>query len=163
MTRCVSFVGPLPPPVNGFSNVCGMMLDRLRRTMPVEVFNRAPKLRARAFGVLEQLAKPAKYFGMCLGRRDVVCYLALSGGRGQLVDLFYVLISKLFRRPIFVHHHSFIYINSPSWFNRCFFALVRNAAHIVLSPNMGETLARVYGLNPAAVKALSSSSVFWKD
>ncbi len=163
MTRGVSFVGPLPPPVNGFSNVCGMMLDRLRTRMPVEVFNRAPKLRARAFGVLEQLAKPVEYFGRCLGRRDMVCYLALSGGRGQLLDLFYVLISKLFRRPIFVHHHSFVYINSPSWFNRCFFALVRNEAHIVLSPNMGETLARVYALSPAAVRVVSNAAFYDSD
>jgi glycosyltransferase involved in cell wall biosynthesis len=162
MTRCVSFVGPLPPPVNGFSSVCGMMLDRLRTRMPVEVFNRAPK-RARAFGVLAQLAKPVRYFGMCLGRRDMVCYLALSGGRGQLVDLFYVLISKLFRRPIFVHHHSFVYINSPSWFNRCFFALVRNEAHIVLSPNMGETLAKVYALSPAAVRVVSNAAFYDSD
>jgi glycosyltransferase involved in cell wall biosynthesis len=163
MTRCVSFVGPLPPPVNGFSSVCGMMLDRLRTRMPVEVFDRAPNLRARALGVLGQLAKPVKYFGMCLARRDMVCYLALSGGRGQLVDLFYVLISKLFRRQIFVHHHSFVYINSPSWFNRCFFALVRNEAHIVLSPNMGETLARVYALSPAAVRVVSNAAFYDSD
>ena len=73
--------------------------------------------------------------------RDVILYLALSGGRGQFIDLIYVLISRrLFRRPIFVHHHSFVYINSPSWLNRCFFALVRNATHIALSPNMGQAL-----------------------
>jgi glycosyltransferase involved in cell wall biosynthesis len=163
VTRCVSFVGPLPPPVNGFSSVCGMMLDRLRTRMPVEVFNRAPRLRARAFGALEQIARPVKYFGMCLARRDSVCYLALSGGRGQFFDLFYVLISKLFRRPIFVHHHSFVYINSPSWLNRCFFALVRNEAHIVLSPNMGETLARVYRLSPAVIRVVSNAAFYDSD
>jgi glycosyltransferase involved in cell wall biosynthesis len=160
MTRCVSFVGPLPPPVNGFSSVCGMMLERLRTRMPVEVFNRAPKLRARALGTLRQLIYPARYLGLCIGRRDVVLYLALSGGRGQLVDLIYVLISKLFRRPVFVHHHSFVYINSPSWLNRCVFALVRNATHIVLSPNMGEALMRVYGLNPGVVSVLSNAAFY---
>jgi glycosyltransferase involved in cell wall biosynthesis len=163
MTRCVSFVGPLPPPVNGFSSVCAMMLERLRTRMPVEVFNRAPKLRARAFGTLRQLIYPAKYLGLCIGRRDVVLYLALSGGRGQLVDLIYVLISKLFRRPVFVHHHSFAYINSPSWLNRCVFALVRNATHIVLSPNMGEALMRVYGLKSGAVSVLSNAAFYDSD
>jgi glycosyltransferase involved in cell wall biosynthesis len=163
MTRCVSFVGPLPPPVNGFSSVCGMMLDRLRKRMPVAVFNRAPNLGARAYGILQQLANPARYLGMCLGRRDVVLYLALSGGRGQLIDITYVLISKLFRRPIFVHHHSFVYINSPSWLNRCFFALVREESHIVLSPNMGESLTRVYGLNPGAVRVVSNAAFYDTD
>jgi glycosyltransferase involved in cell wall biosynthesis len=163
MTRCVSFVGPLPPPVNGFSSVCGMMLERLRTRMPVEVFNRAPKLRTRVFGALQQLVNSTRLFGMCLGRREMVLYLALSGGRGQLVDLIYVLISKLFRRPIFVHHHSFVYINSPSWLNRCLFALVRDEAHIVLSPNMGESLTRVYGLNPAAVRVVSNAAFYDAD
>jgi glycosyltransferase involved in cell wall biosynthesis len=163
MTRCVSFVGPLPPPVNGFSSVCALMLERLRTQMPVEVFNRAPKPRARAMGALLQLVYPAKYFGVCLGQRGVILYLALSGGRGQLVDLIYVLISKLFRRPMFIHHHSFVYINSPSWLNRCFFELVRNATHIALSPNMGQALARVYGLNPAAVVVLSNAAFYEPD
>jgi glycosyltransferase involved in cell wall biosynthesis len=163
LTRCVSFVGPLPPPVNGFSSVCAMMLDRLKTRMPVAVFNRAPNLRARAYGILQQLANPARFLGMCLGRREVVLYLALSGGRGQLVDSIYVLISKVFRRPIFVHHHSFVYINSPSWLNRCFFALVRDQAHIVLSPNMGESLTRVYGLNPGAVRVVSNAAFYGAD
>src|ERR1700719_3320343 len=158
MTRGVAFVGPLPPPVHGFSSVCALMLERLRTRMPVEVFNRAPKLHARALGALLQLLYPAKYFGMCLARRDVILYLALSGGRGQFIDLIYVLIGKLFRRPIFVHHHSFVYINSPSWLNRCFFALVRNATHIALSPNMGQALVRVYGLNSAAIIVLSHAA-----
>ena len=163
MTRFVSFVGPLPPPVNGFSSVCEMMLERLKKRMPVEVFNRAPNLRARAYGILQQLAKPARFFGLCLGRREVVLYLALSGGRGQLVDLVYVLISKLFRRPIFVHHHSFVYINSPSWLNRRFFSLVREEAHIVLSPNMGQSLTRAYGLNPGALRVVSNAAFYDTD
>ena len=163
MTRCVSFVGPLPPPVNGFSNVCAMMLDRLRTRMPVEVFNRAPKLRARALGILQQLVNPVKYLRLCLVGRDVVLYLALSGGRGQLVDLMYVLISKLFRRSIFVHHHSFVYINSPSWLNRCFFSLVRNEAHIVLSPNMGKSLTQLYRLNPGAIRVVSNAAFYDAD
>jgi glycosyltransferase involved in cell wall biosynthesis len=137
-----------------------MMLDRLRTKMPVEVFNRAPKLRARPLGVLRQLINPAKYLAVCIGRRDVILYLALSGGRGQLVDLIYVLISKLFRRPVYIHHHSFIYINSPSPLNRCFFTLVRNETHIVLSPNMGASLIRVYGLNPTTVNVVSNAAFY---
>jgi glycosyltransferase involved in cell wall biosynthesis len=140
-----------------------MMLDRLKKRVPVAVFNRAPNLRVRAYGILQQLANPTRFLAMCLGRREVVLYLALSGGLGQLVDLIYVLIGKLFRRPIFVHHHSFVYINSPSWLNRCFFALVRDDAHIVLSPNMGESLTRVYGLNPGAVRVVSNAAFYDAD
>ena len=81
MTRYVSFVGPLPPPVNGFSNVCAMMLERIRTKMQVDVFDRAPSMRARVFGGLRQLARPARYLATCIARRDAVLYVALSGGR----------------------------------------------------------------------------------
>jgi glycosyltransferase involved in cell wall biosynthesis len=161
--RCVSFVGPLPPPVNGFSSVCAMMLDRLKKRMPVAVFDRAPNLRAPAHGILQQLANPLRFLGLCLGRREVVLYLALSGGRGQLIDLIYVLISKLFRHEIFVHHHSFVYINAPSWLNRFVFFLVRGETHIVLSPNMGESLTRVYGLSAGAIRVVSNAAFFEAD
>lgn len=160
MTRYVAFVGPLPPPVNGFSNVCAMMLERIRTKMQVDVFDRAPSMRARLLGVLQQLARPAKYLGTCIGRRDAVLYVALSGGRGQWLDLAYLLIGKLFRRRIYLHHHSFIYINSPTRLNRWLFALVRNDAHIVLSARMGAALTRIYGLSPSLVKVVSNAAFY---
>ena len=159
MTR-LCFAGPLPPPVNGFSNVCAMMLDLLRAKMPVEVFDRAPNVRSPAIGILEQLTRPLKYLATCVGSRDTALYLALSGGRGQFIDLIYVLISKLFRRPIYIHHHSYVYINAPSRLNRCFFALVRNENHIVLSPNMGRLLCRVYGLDAQTVRVVSNAAFY---
>src|SRR5450432_1584235 len=133
MTR-LCFVGPLPPPLNGFSSVCAMMLDVLKSRMPVEVFDRAPNFDAPGIGVLRQLIRPMKFLASCVGKQDTTLYLALSGGRGQYVDLLYVLIAKLFRRTIFIHHHSYVYINSPTRLNRLFFALTRNENHIVLSP-----------------------------
>lgn len=157
------FVGPLPPPVNGFSNVCAMMLDLLKARVPVEVFDRAPSAQRPASGVLKQLIRPLRYIGTCLRRRDTALYLAVSGGRGQLIDLIYVLVSRLLRRPIFLHHHSYVYINSPSALNRLFFAMVRRQQHIVLSPNMGQALIRVYGLNPGAVHVVSNAAFYQSD
>jgi glycosyltransferase involved in cell wall biosynthesis len=162
MTR-LCFVGPLPPPVNGFSNVCAMMLDLLKARVPVEVFDRAPSVEGAAVGVVKQLLRPLKYFATCVRRRDTALYLALSGGRGQLIDMIYVLVSRLLRRPIFLHHHSYVYINAPSKLNRCFFAMVRNQQHIVLSPNMGRELIRVYGLDPGAVHVVSNAAFYQCD
>ena len=161
---CLCFAGPLPPPVHGFSTVCAMMLDLLKARMPVEVFDRAPSPRPKPIGVLQQMIRALNYLATCIGKRNTALYLALSGGRGQFIDLIYVLISKAFRRPIYIHHHSYAYINSPSPLNRCFFALVRNASHIVLSPNMGVSLNRVYGLDPARVRVVSNAAFYrWDD
>src|SRR5580698_797914 len=144
---CLCFAGPLPPPVHGFSSICAIMLDLLKARMAVAVFNRAPGPRPKPIGVLHQLIRAA-------------LYLALSGGRGQFIDLLYVLISKLFRRPIYIHHHSYTYINAPSRLNRCFFALVRKESHIVLSPRMGLLLNREYGVDPAAVRVVSNAAFY---
>jgi glycosyltransferase involved in cell wall biosynthesis len=162
MTR-LCFVGPLPPPVNGFSSVCGMMLDLLKSRMPVEVFDRAPSGRGAARDVVRQLFMPIKYLVACIGRHDTVLYVALSGGRGQMIDLIYVLISKVFRRAIFVHHHSYVYINSPSPLNRLVFRLLRTEQHIALSPNMGRSLSRVYRLDPGLIRAVSNAAFYHAD
>jgi glycosyltransferase involved in cell wall biosynthesis len=160
---CLCFVGPLPPPVHGFSNVCAMMLKLLQARMPVQVFDRAPLERAPLAGLLRQLLNPFRYLVTCAGRRETTLYLALSGGRGQWLDLPYVLVSKLFRRPIFVHHHSYTYINSPTRLSRCFFSLVRDEVQIVLSPHMGQALSRAYGLAPETIRVLSNAAFYRSD
>jgi glycosyltransferase involved in cell wall biosynthesis len=157
------FAGPLPPPVNGFSNVCGMMLKVVRERMPVEVFDRAPDLRSPVMGKLKQLLMPFSYFVTCLARRDTTLYLALSGGRGQAIDLLYVLIGKLFRRPIYIHHHAYIYINSPSRLSRWFLTLTRDDNHVVLSPNMAGSLCRAYDLDAGAVRVVSNAAFYLSE
>jgi glycosyltransferase involved in cell wall biosynthesis len=159
MKRSVAFVGPLPPPLNGFSNICAMMLSMLKSNGEVQVFDRAPKY-AQPRQLLTQLLKPLQYLLLCLRRRDMVLYLALSGAYGQLFDWLYVVIAKLLRRPIFIHHHSFAYIYGPTRLNHWFFAWVRDANHIVLSRSMGEALVRLYRLNPDRVRAVSNAAFY---
>ncbi len=160
MTKQVAFVGPLPPPVHGFSNICAMMLDLLKARVLVVVFDRAPKVSNRFLTILLQLAKPLLFFLVCLRRRNVILYLALSGGSGQVIDCIYILVSKLFGRRVFIHHHSFSYINAPSLINRCLFALIREDTHIVLSRNMGIALTGLYDLNAARVRVISNAAFY---
>jgi glycosyltransferase involved in cell wall biosynthesis len=160
MTARVAFVGPLPPPVNGFSHMCEMVLNRLRTRMPVDVFDRAPSSNKPGLSLLPQSLKAIQYLGACLLSRNDILYLALSGGLGQLIDLFYVVIGRLFRRRIFVHHHSFAYINAHTILNRCFFAFVRKETHIVLSRGMGNALKDLYRLDANCVKVVSNAAFF---
>jgi glycosyltransferase involved in cell wall biosynthesis len=125
----------------------------------VRIFDRAPKF-PQPRQLLVQLTRPVQYLAWCLHRRDVVLYLALSGGLGQVYDWLYVLISKVLRRPIFLHHHSFAYIYGPTRLNRWFFAWVRNQNHIVLSRSMGDALVRLYRLNPQRVKVVSNAAFY---
>jgi len=159
MKRSVAFVGPLPPPLNGFSNICAMMLSMLRSNGEVRVFDRAPK-HGQPRQLLSQLLQPVQFLLLCLKRRDLVLYLALSGAYGQIYDWLYVVTARLLRRPIFIHHHSFAYIYGPTRLNHWFFSSVRNANHIVLSRSMGDALVRLYRLNPDRVKAVSNAAFY---
>jgi glycosyltransferase involved in cell wall biosynthesis len=156
----IAFVGPLPPPLNGFSNICGMMLAHMKGCMSVDVFDRAPVAGSKFRTLSQQLGRPLKYLLNCLAHRRAALYLALSGGNGQAIDLAYIVVGKLFRRGIYIHHHSFSYIGAPSSLNRMVFALLRTDTHIVLSPKMGRMLCDIYGLNRANVVVLSNAAFY---
>ncbi len=160
MTCPVAFVAPLPPPVHGFSNICAAMLDLLRTKSSVSVFDRAPRVPNRWYAKLRQLVMPLAYFVWSVRNPTGRLYLALSGGAGQLLDWPYVLIGRLFGRCIFVHHHSFAYINAPSILSRLLFASLRRQIHVVLSVRMGQELVRIYGLNSAKVRVISNAAFF---
>jgi glycosyltransferase involved in cell wall biosynthesis len=160
MTPKVAFVGPLPPPVHGFANVCAQMLDLLKARSEVEVFDRAPRTATRAANVLKQLLKPCHFFALSLRHREMSLYLALSGGLGQFYDWLYLLVCKAFRHRVFIHHHSFAYVNAPSFLNQLFFSIVRHETHIVLSRGMGLALAAAYKIDASKVRVMSNAAFF---
>jgi glycosyltransferase involved in cell wall biosynthesis len=160
MTRRVAFVGPLPPPLHGFSNICAQMLVLLAAKSSVQVFDRAPRVDNAAVKIAAQLLLPFRYIACCIKDRNVSLYVALSGGFGQIYDWLYVIISKIFGIRVFIHHHSFAYLNAPSLLNRMFFALARKETHIVLSPGMRTALCDTYKVESNDVKIVSNAAFF---
>jgi glycosyltransferase involved in cell wall biosynthesis len=158
VTRRVAFVGPLPPPLHGFSSINAAMLAALKERAAVTVFDRAKRSNARGRQTLQQIIQTVKYTFAC--RQDAALYLALSGGIGQIVDLLYVLTSKIFRQRAFVHHHSFAYINSSSAINKILFSLLRKQTHIVLSRGMAVALAKRYNLDEQRIIVVSNAAYF---
>ena len=157
MTQKVAFVGPLPPPVHGFSNICFKMLELLSAKSWVQVFDRSPRT---LLAMVTQPLKPLRFFACCIRHKNVSLYLALSGGLGQTVDMLYVMISKLFNARLFVHHHSFAYVNETTFLNRMFFAQARKGTHIVLSSNMGTALVNAYNLSTEDVRVVSNAAFY---
>jgi glycosyltransferase involved in cell wall biosynthesis len=160
MTRPVAFVGPLPPPINGFSHMCSLMLDLLTRRTTIMVFDRAPVMGRPIKTLAKQTLGPFRFLASCITSHDAALYLALSGGLGQVFDAGYLLLAKIFRRPVFIHHHSFAYITRSSLTNRCLFALARNDIHIVLSEGMGKDLVQRYRLRDSNVRVVSNAAFF---
>jgi glycosyltransferase involved in cell wall biosynthesis len=118
----------------------------------------------RAGGGLRQLLRqallPVDYLSLCMKGENGALYLGLSGGKGQAIDLPYLLIARALRRPIFVHHHSFAYIDRPSFLSGLVFRAARRGVHIVLSQSMGAALAARYKLKASQIRVVSNAGVF---
>jgi glycosyltransferase involved in cell wall biosynthesis len=82
---------------------------------------------------------------------------------GQLIDLIYLAMSRLLRHPIFIHHHSFSYINTPTTLSRLVFRLTRTQTHVLLSHGMTAALVRQYGLTRARTLVISNAAYFSDD
>jgi glycosyltransferase involved in cell wall biosynthesis len=136
------------------------MLEKLSARSQVEIFDRTPRGRSALHRAVNQMLPPFRFLVLCLRNRDMPLYLALSGGLGQIFDSLYVLSAYALGLPMFIHHHSFAYLNSPSLLNRAFFALTRRHVHVVLSAGMAERLAQTYGIPPERVRALSNAAFF---
>ena len=126
----------------------------------MKIFDRTPRDDNVVLKRVRQLLQPFRYMAWCLKGRDLSLYLALSGGHGQIFDWPYVMIAKIFGSRIFIHHHSFAYLNSPNIFNRVLLAMVRKETHIVLSEGMGLALANTYKLDSNLVKVVSNAAFY---
>ena len=148
----ICFVGPLPPPVHGFSEINRRMLAVLRLQHQVRVFDMAPR-----GGGLGSVLQWLRFAAHVLRHKPDALYIALSGGMRQWVDLAFVLLARLRGMPVFVHHHSFAYLGPgrPSRVMR--FKAMHNAIHVALCECMGERLAH-YGIAPGKLRTLSNAA-----
>lgn len=150
------FVGPLPPPVHGFSVINGHMLTVLQSSgAQVVAFDLAPRsFIAPLLTWLVFLAAVLKPFNV----QGKTLYLPISGGMRQLIDLVFALPAKWLGFGLFVHHHSFAYLIAKPWFSRLVFSVLKQATHIVLCPAMGQRLCEQYGIASAQVRVLSNAA-----
>lgn len=147
----ILFVGPLPPPVHGFSFINAAMLARFQAVAPVAVFNRAP-----GGGISPRWTR----FLLTLWRHraGASLYIGLSGGWGQLKDWPYLLAARLMRCPVAVHHHSFAYLRRAPWYTRLVLGNTRRAQHLVLCDCMAAALAGGYGIARHRIAVVSNAA-----
>ena len=71
--------------------------------------------------------------------------MSVSGGVGQVYELAFLLLARLRGMRVFLHHHSFAYLDRPGMLTR---ALVRaagdDAVHLTQSPEMANRLQLGY-------------------
>jgi glycosyltransferase involved in cell wall biosynthesis len=149
MVDTVFFIGPLPPPMNGAAMTSQGFLDALRTYAAIRTYNIAPDAKRR--GGLTHFVKPLRVIWAIIGviasawRRKKAIYTALDGGFGLIYGIVTAAAARLCGYRIYMHHHSFSYINFPSGLLRLLANIAGpEATHILLCPLMAERIQQVY-------------------
>jgi len=147
------FVGPLPPPVHGFSEINCRMLGRLQSGLSAQVFDVTPR------GSLFHLIKLwMRFAGAALSAREGVLYLSLSGGLRQFIDVCFAGVALICGFRVFVHHHSFAYLNQRPFYARVVLGLLGRSVHIVLCDRMGALLVSQYSIAEKNIRVISNAA-----
>jgi len=160
------FLVDLPAPVHGMSNV-NLAMTQLAKCagLKPKIINTVPSYLSSIYpGIIWNSVKALHTFycyiyliiSLLLSRRNTV-YRPINGGIGQIYDLIYILISHLFGAKLYIHHHSFRYLNNKS---RLFIILNKfaghSATHIVLGEKMADLLQSLYGIERSQIKTISN-------
>ena len=85
--------------------------------------------------------------------RDVqgaALYTSVAGGWGQVYEIGFMLLARLRRMRVFLHHHTFAYLSNPRLLTRILTRVAGSSAvHICQSPGMAGRLRSVYGVRRA--------------
>lgn len=145
-------VGAFPPPVHGMAVVNAAVRDAVQRAgvTPLVIDVAAAGLDRSPIARLSRLPKVLRGLGLLAhqgGLRGMALYMSVSGGFGQLYEIAFLLLARLRGMRVFMHHHSFAYLDKPNELTR---ALMRaagdEAIHIALSPGMAQRLKGSYGV-----------------
>lgn len=146
----VCMVGMFPPPLHGMSLINEYLKKRISASVSPLVVDFSPRNLDRSF-----MARFGKIFRVirCVfqllsylvaGRVGPV-YLGLSGGEGQIYDVIFASVSRAFGRNLYLHHHSYQYLNQFRWLARLLFVISgKKAVHIVACEKMACDLKRLY-------------------
>lgn len=163
----------LPAPVHGMSNVnLAVKNFFLKSGMEVKVVNTAPSYAASLFKTrvwfftkfVHTLFCAVKLFLLLLFSKNAVVYRPINGGKGQVYDIVYLLVSRMFVKNIYIHHHSFDYLNEFSWLFKILHKVAGdNAVHIVLGERMSSKLSSIYQIEVSNVRVVSNLAYFDKE
>jgi len=99
-------------------------------------FGRFPKV---VSGLFDFLRMPDK--------RGAVFYMSVSGGFGQVYDVMFVILARLFQMRIYLRHCSFAYLDSAFFLTRILSLLSGSSAmHITQSRGMSSLLQSIYNV-----------------
>jgi len=149
--KSICLIGPFPPPVVGIS----LITEEVRKSFlklgaSIFVINLSPQTVTRNWK--NTFLRPSRViigFGRCIkylsSKSNLTIYLAVSGGLGQVYDLFFLMLARSFGKRIFLHHHSYAYIDKKCLLTSLLLQIAGDeAVHIVLCDDMEEKFHEMY-------------------
>lgn len=143
-------VGMFPPPLHGMSLINEYVKMRISASVSPLVIDFSPRNLNRSFMVrfgkiFRVIRCVFQFLSYLFARRVGSVYQGLSGGNGQLYDVFFAGTSRVFGRKIYLHHHSYQYLNKFRWLAKLLFAIAgKETVHIVACEKMACDLKRLY-------------------
>jgi glycosyltransferase involved in cell wall biosynthesis len=154
-------IGAFPPPVHGMAIVNEAVLEEFLESgaKPIVINVSAKNLERslfKRFGRIRKVLRGLGRLAFSPASQGSTLYMSVSGGLGQVYELAFIVLARLRRMRVFLHHHSFAYIDTPNLLTR---VLIRVAGltvvHIVQSPGMADRMKVLY----AAVRVMPVSNV----
>ena len=164
----ILMIGAFPPPLHGMSAVNAAVRQRLTDAgADLSIVNVAASSVHRGFwsrlGRLPRILWGLLRLACARNVRNGALYMSVSGGFGQAYDLLFVLLARAKSLRIFLHHHSFAYLDHSSSITAMLLkAAGSSACHIVLSDGMAERLQACYP-GVATVVSVSNAALLLAD
>lgn len=162
MLKRVVMVGSFPPPVHGMAAVNKSIYEKLimAGVKPLVIDISATSLERSFISRISRfpaVVTGIRKFIFSYGKKNVTLYMSISGGWGKIYEIIFILIARLKGMKLFLHHHSFAYLDKKSIL---LFILLKcsgsSSVHITQSKGMSKRLKNVYNM---LSKTISISNV----
>jgi glycosyltransferase involved in cell wall biosynthesis len=146
----VFLVGAFPPPIHGMAVINMALLNRLRTACvkPLVIDISASSLDRRLSVHIYRFLKIIRAIAWFSIRKDVqgaTFYMSVSGGLGQIYEIFFALLARIKGMKLFMHHHSFAYLNERKFYTQILIDVAGSSCvHIALSNIMAKRLEFLY-------------------
>lgn len=160
----IVMAGAFPPPILGMAMVNAAVCEQLKHAgvdpmiidLAAESLDRSLPTRLRR---LPKVLSGIRRILLSRERKAKILYISISGGLGQGFEILILLFARLRGMRIFLHHHSFSYLDQHSRLTE-FLSIVagHSATHITLCPTMAARMRKMYTMVKRI--AVVSNSVF---
>lgn len=142
----VTVIGPFPPPVHGSSKNLLAITEEIEVLVDVKRISISPSTLNRDIKYhCNKCLKVIKgLFQLFITKQDRV-YTTADAGFGMFYTLFFILIVKLKKIDLVIHHRSFAYIDKENNLMKILYKLTKNNCHVFLCSCMKDKYETLYG------------------